>query len=1214
MATVTITTTPAEPLLSGQTIRLNLNWDADVTGFSATDIVILNLTNTQTLAEQNFTTVSPREYTVEFIAPDGDGEVQVIVPADAVNEGNPYTAVNFDFEMPLALTVTLAGTTTLEQGAQTTLQATVVDANGNTPSDVTYMWTASRGQFIGQTNGASVVYLADFTDAMDVDVTVTCAVTSPANDSPTVATAALTAMGDLGITGQLVNIHATVSNAVANNTNNIIFAEGQIGTTLETGSDLDLSTDLHIYRMRWDNRGGNTRLLLNQNGAGNLGTYFSGNTTQSVYLIFQDGTYFEVDSAQYDGGGGGFARWVLTDTALIGRLNAWDGTENLLVGIADADAIGFRAGLGRGTATVTATLPMNITAFLSTEAPKIYAGETTAITIRFSAAVTGLSANDFTVTNGTRGALTGQGQNWVLTVTAGAAGTMNIALSADAVPEGNLAAARDFTVHALTVPAAPTIDSITPNRTSAEVAITAPTDTGGTAITGYRYRRAEGATIPNSATWTDTGSTDTRFTIPNLDPNTAYAVAVQAVNAQGNGAASAVSTFTTLALPTVRITVGSSFLIHNGSTPVTMVWSEAPTDFAANDVSVDVGAFTHFAMVNATTWTGTVTAPGTGAGDIVLTIRENSITEGNAETTASVAYGASTLSIETIDEQFIVIGTEDYALLIDILGNPDTVDVKGHMEGFFSDWDAAMEQLAIKSDAVTRLIKGVTWDLEVIKNTEILTPKIKYNVIPAPPILESLPTIHFYRGVPIYLDIIIANIPSVVVPNARLRGLKSELREYGVNVQGEIPVDATFSFNSGNVTLIIPSDTGETADMHDYPYIIEAGSPPAIPIPRLTPKGHYAEMTLDDVNHALGYEWTLESGDDATWNFFNDDRNLIDPGQIEIELGNLSATVTFPNVTGAVRYAYMLESENTSGGWVPFTGTLVNNMITTYIPDLIEGEEYRLRLRVGSPWQGSPVSITFTAGRLAYCVSDNDADSALYIFSTGTVEHAIASTVKKILLPTGNEQPAGVSIRDGKAYVFDHGDDSIYVFSLDTEHNTRATAERKFFVPSGTTIHSGNDYDLIDIYEDEVYLRINREDVITFDVDTPNGQNATQISEVTYDDNTSLTSQLECLVVTDELVFTTTGSDIDIFPRSTTDGSTVSPIKSISAFSMVFERGLSVVGDIMYLFNSGTGNLLVFNHSRMADGDRILHLPDESIKEFLPPPGCDNPTGLKVAS
>ena len=96
------------------------------------------------------------------------------------------------------------------------------------------------------------------------------------------------------------------------------------------------------------------------------------------------------------------------------------------------------------------------------------------------------------------------------------------------------------------------------------------------------------------------------------------------------------------------------------------------------------------------------------------------------------------LGIESINEQFITVGTEDYDLVIDITGNPDTVEAKGHMEGFIQDWDAVNGQLHIKSEEVTRLINGVNWDIEVVKDMQTLMGKIAYNVVSAAPIFETL--------------------------------------------------------------------------------------------------------------------------------------------------------------------------------------------------------------------------------------------------------------------------------------------------------------------------------------------------------------------------------------------------------------------------------------------------------------------------------------------
>ena len=85
----------------------------------------------------------------------------------------------------------------------------------------------------------------------------------------------------------------------------------------------------------------------------------------------------------------------------------------------------------------------------------------------------------------------------------------------------------------------------------------------------------------------------------------------------------------------------------------------------------------------------------------------------------------------------------------------------------------------------------------------------------------------------------------------------------------------------------------------------------------------------------------------------------------------------------------MLESDSHEVDWTRFTGTLANGFITTIIPDLEEGVEYTLRLRVGAPWIGPPVSIKVYGGRICYTLQLDPGDQDnqwLYIFHTGLSE------------------------------------------------------------------------------------------------------------------------------------------------------------------------------------------------------------------------------------
>ncbi|WP_220451134.1 fibronectin type III domain-containing protein [Nocardioides dongkuii] len=91
-----------------------------------------------------------------------------------------------------------------------------------------------------------------------------------------------------------------------------------------------------------------------------------------------------------------------------------------------------------------------------------------------------------------------------------------------------------------TAPAAPTIGTATAANTSATVRWTAPTDTGGSAITGYQVRVVNNAgtqvgTLRNAA------ATATNLTVTGLTNGTAYRFQVAALNTAGTSAFSALS-------------------------------------------------------------------------------------------------------------------------------------------------------------------------------------------------------------------------------------------------------------------------------------------------------------------------------------------------------------------------------------------------------------------------------------------------------------------------------------------------------------------------------------------------------------------------------------------------------------------------------------------------------------------------------------------------
>ena len=88
------------------------------------------------------------------------------------------------------------------------------------------------------------------------------------------------------------------------------------------------------------------------------------------------------------------------------------------------------------------------------------------------------------------------------------------------------------TVSNIVAPSAPTALVATPGDGKITVAFTAPTDTGGNAITDYEYQL-------NGGTWTTASTTSSPVIITGLTNGTSYSIKLRAVNSAGNGAESA---------------------------------------------------------------------------------------------------------------------------------------------------------------------------------------------------------------------------------------------------------------------------------------------------------------------------------------------------------------------------------------------------------------------------------------------------------------------------------------------------------------------------------------------------------------------------------------------------------------------------------------------------------------------------------------------------
>ena len=137
-----------------------------------------------------------------------------------------------------------------------------------------------------------------------------------------------------------------------------------------------------------------------------------------------------------------------------------------------------------------------------------------------------------------------------------------------------------------TVPGAPTGLSATADGTSTiDLDWTAPTDNGGSDITGYRIE----VSSDGNSSWTDreanTGNTSTTYSHTSLSAGTTRHYRVSAINSVGTGAASNVDDATTDdAATTVPGAPTSLTATASGTTTIDLSWT-APTDNGGSDIT-----------------------------------------------------------------------------------------------------------------------------------------------------------------------------------------------------------------------------------------------------------------------------------------------------------------------------------------------------------------------------------------------------------------------------------------------------------------------------------------------------------------------------------------------------------------------------------------------------------------------------------------------------
>ena len=165
----------------------------------------------------------------------------------------------------------------------------------------------------------------------------------------------------------------------------------------------------------------------------------------------------------------------------------------------------------------------------------------------------------------------------------------------------------------VTVPSVPQSLAATPGDGEVVLTWQAPASNGGSAVTEYEYRHAEGASVPDETAWQSAGTSPTA-TVDSLTNGTEYAFEVRAVNAEGESEAAA-----TTATPVTVPGLPRNLAAAPGDGEVMLAW-EAPADDGGSAITRYEYRYAEGASVPDTTgWTSV---------DLVLTITVGGLTNG----------------------------------------------------------------------------------------------------------------------------------------------------------------------------------------------------------------------------------------------------------------------------------------------------------------------------------------------------------------------------------------------------------------------------------------------------------------------------------------------------------------------------------------------------------------------------------------------------------
>ena len=594
-------------------------------------------------------------------------------------------------------------------------------------------------------------------------------------------------------------------------------------------------------------------------------------------------------------------RWLLRVTPNYRE----DGTLQVSLG---ADVV--PEGNLEATASIAYTRP---TFTIESDVSTLHLGDATVVRIACSVPTTFFATGDVTVVNGVKGTFTRvDDSNYTLGVTAPLTGSgdMQITVSADAIPEGNVAVshtiAYEFIPNAVTITA-----SHTSRYTSQEVTLTyrwenPVTDFDATDITASAGTLL-GFTAVSSSEYTQ------RLTLPVTGEGTVTVAIAENVSETRNAAVSVSIGYT--AIP-VTLTPGRLALVHDERVQVTVVFGIPVTGLELSEILVvpnNLGIGISNFQGSGDTYTFDVTAPSSGTGQFTLRLPADQTDQGNA--------AAEVLMSWTPPEEFGFLTT--FGKLYLVLEVPFRLITmyKAHSTRRIVDaevesrWEGATFETEQTGQVIDVIITGtpprtlgddfffvrITLDDGTVEEQDI-----EYSVVNPTPILDIQPEMTFYRDVEVNALLPIRN-NSGGVADGKLLGLFHESMPDGVKVSAMPDKPETNEMIDISVAHPIPGNPRITGQQ---PYRVVDGTPPL----------------MSEVSHSNGvFSWSA--------------------------------------VSGAISYASRVGNDDEE--W-----TDIGN-VTSF--NLGDRRTARVSFRVNSPWIGAPEEVVFpVTGQSVQVGSQND--------------------------------------------------------------------------------------------------------------------------------------------------------------------------------------------------------------------------------------------------